>query len=61
MGRVGSGLLSHGVAPILPSVLAGLTAGFGMEPGVPPPLVSPTHAHTPACPRPPVDGVRLAR
>ena len=27
---------------ILPSALAGLTAGFEMGPGVPPPLISPT-------------------
>ena len=27
-------LLSHGAAPILPSAQGGLTAGFGMEPGV---------------------------
>ena len=39
---VGNGLLSHTVARILPSALADLTAGFGMEPGVPPPLLSPT-------------------
>ena len=28
--------------PRLPSALVGLTAGFGMGPGVPPPLLSPT-------------------
>ena len=36
--NVGDGLLSHAVARILPSALVDLTAGFGMEPGVPPPL-----------------------
>lgn len=41
-GIVGGGLLSHKVAPALPSTLVGLTAGFGMEPGVPPPLLPPT-------------------
>jgi hypothetical protein len=40
--RVGDGLLSHAVTRILPSALAGLTSGFGMGPGVPPPLLSPT-------------------
>ncbi len=40
---VGNGLLSHAVARILPSALAGLTAGFEMGPGVPPPLISPTN------------------
>jgi len=39
---VGNDLLSHAVTRILPSALAGLTAGFGMGPGVPPPLLSPT-------------------
>ena len=33
--------------PRLPSALVGLTAGFGMGPGVPPPLLSPTS--TPHC------------
>ena len=42
-GEVGNDLLSHAVARILPSALAGLTAGFGMGPGVPPPLLSPTN------------------
>ncbi len=41
-GIVGDGLLSHRVAPALPSTLVALTAGFGMEPGVPPPLLPPT-------------------
>ena len=35
---VGNGLLSHAVTHILPSALVNLTAGFGMEPGVPSPL-----------------------
>ena len=48
-GRVGNGLLSHAVARILPWALAGLTAGFGMGPGVPPPLISPTQPCR--CPR----------
>jgi hypothetical protein len=33
---VGSGLLSHTVTSAVPSALVGLTAGFGMGPGVPP-------------------------
>ena len=37
----GDDLLSQGAAPQVPSALAGLTAGFGMEPGVTPPLESP--------------------
>ena len=45
---VGNDLLSHTVARILPSALAGLTAGFGMGPGVPPPLLSPTNPLAPA-------------
>ena len=40
--EVGSGLLSHGVAPVLPSTLVDFTAGFGMGPGVSPPLLPPT-------------------
>jgi hypothetical protein len=39
---VGNGLLSQRVAPQVPSALASLTSGFGMGPGVPPPLKSPT-------------------
>jgi hypothetical protein len=42
-GVVGNDLLSHTVTHILPSARAGLTAGFGMGPGVPPPLISPTN------------------
>ncbi len=38
---IGDDLLSRGVALRVPSALAGLTAGFGKEPGVPPPLKSP--------------------
>ena len=37
-GFVGNGLLLHTVTHALPSALAGLTAGFEMVPGVPPPL-----------------------
>ena len=40
--RVGNGLLSHRVAPALPSTLVDFTAGFEMDPGVSPPLLSPT-------------------
>ena len=35
---VGGGILFHIVANAVPSALAGLTAGFGMMPGVPPRL-----------------------
>ena len=35
--RAGGALLSHRVAPAVPSALAGLTFGFGMGPGVPRP------------------------
>ena len=42
--RVGKGIRSHPAAGAVPSALAGLTTGFGMGPGVPPPLVSPTHS-----------------
>ena len=41
---VGNDLRSHAATRILPSVLVGLTAGFEMGPGVPPPLLSPTHS-----------------
>ena len=37
----GSDLLSHPVAQAVPSAVEGLTAGFGMEPGVSPPLWPP--------------------
>ena len=40
-GSLGDDLLSQGVSPQVPSALEGLTAGFGMGPGVPPPLQSP--------------------
>jgi hypothetical protein len=39
---VGNDLLSQRLAPQLPSALKGLTTGFGMGPGVPPSLTSPT-------------------
>ena len=45
----GGALLSHGAAPAVPSALAGLTSGFGMGPGVPPP------------PRPPADAAQCPR
>ena len=35
---LGDDLLSQGAASQVPSALAGLTSGFGMGPGVPPPL-----------------------
>jgi hypothetical protein len=38
---LGNDLLSQGVAPQVPSALADLTTGFGMGPGVSPPLESP--------------------
>jgi hypothetical protein len=50
--EVGNDLLSHAVARILPSALAGLTAGFEMGPGVPPPLLSPTNFPSPYPPLP---------
>ena len=37
----GDDLLSHTVARAVPSAREGLTAGFGMGPGVSPPLMSP--------------------
>src|SRR5207344_1272532 len=43
---LGSDLLSHSVSRAVPSALEGLTSGFGMGPGVPPP------------PWPPKPGVR---
>ena len=36
--RMGGDLLSRGLAPRVPSALAGLTSLFGMGRGVPPPL-----------------------
>ena len=39
----GDALLSHRVAPAVPSARVGLTSGFGMGPGVPPQQESPTH------------------
>ena len=38
---IGNDLLSQGAAPQVPSVLANLTTGFEMGPGVPSPLQSP--------------------
>ena len=40
-GSPGNDLLSRGPAPLVPSALEGLTAWFGMEQGVSPPLKSP--------------------
>ena len=40
----GDDLLSRGVAPQVPSALVGLTAGFGMEPGISPPLTTPENS-----------------
>lgn len=40
----GDDLLSRRVAPQVPSALAGLTAGFGMEPGISPPPKSPVES-----------------
>ena len=37
----GGALVSHRVAPAVPSALAGLTSGFGMGPGVPRPPLPP--------------------
>ena len=39
----GDALLSHRVAPAVPSARVGLTSGFGMGPGVPPQQESPAH------------------
>ena len=39
----GDALLSHRVAPAVPSAHVGLTSGFGMGPGVPPQQESPAH------------------
>ena len=35
-GMAGDGLLSHALSGVVPSALQGLTAGFGMGPGVAP-------------------------
>src|SRR5215213_10198663 len=43
IGQVGNRVLFHPVSRAVPSALVGLTTGFGMGPGVPPPLSSPTH------------------
>jgi hypothetical protein len=39
----GGVLLSHPVTRAVPSALEGLTSGFEMGPGVPPPLLPPKH------------------
>ncbi len=49
---LGSDLLSHPVARAVPSALEGLTSGFGMGPGVPPPPWPPKRW----CPRSTDDG-----
>jgi hypothetical protein len=41
-GWVGIDLISQGAAPPVPSARVGLTAGFEMRPGVPPPPKTPT-------------------
>ena len=46
-GSLGNDLLSQGPAPQVPSALEGLTSGFGMGPGVPPPLESPREPFMP--------------
>ena len=43
----GGVLLSHRVAPVVPSALAGLASGFGMGPGVSPPPWPPQHCEPP--------------
>ena len=47
-GVCGSGgvLLSHTLAGAVPSALVGLAAGFGMGPGVSPPLWPPDHNYS---------------
>jgi hypothetical protein len=40
---LGDDLVSQDVTVQVPSALAGLTAGFGKEPGVPPPLETPSN------------------
>ena len=40
----GDDLLSREVALQVPSALAGLTTGFGMEPGISPPLTTPENS-----------------
>ena len=41
---LGNDLLSREVALQVPSALAGLTTGFGMEPGISPPLTTPENS-----------------
>jgi hypothetical protein len=41
----GIDLLSHRVAPLVPSALVGLTSGFGMETGCFPTAINTTHSY----------------
>jgi hypothetical protein len=41
----GTDLLSHRVAPLVPSALVGLTSGFGMETGCFPTAINTTHLY----------------
>jgi hypothetical protein len=47
VGCSGGVLLSHDLAVAVPSALEGLASGFGMGPGVSPPLWPPEHRTTP--------------
>ena len=47
VGSSGGVLLSHDLAVAVPSALEGLASGFGMGPGVSPPLWPPEHRTTP--------------
>jgi hypothetical protein len=48
---LGGDLLSHPVSRAVPSALEGLTSGFGMGPGVTPPLWPPKQVVPPPCSR----------
>ena len=47
VGCSGGVLLSHDLSVAVPSALEGLASGFGMGPGVSPPLCPPEHRTTP--------------
>jgi len=47
VGCSGGVLLSHDLSVAVPSALEGLASGFGMGPGVSPPLWPPEHRTTP--------------